>query len=207
MWDGFRFGMMLQFSVGPICLLVFRTAGSYGLWAGLLVAAAAAVVDAAYITLAGTGAAALLRSPAVRRAARIFGFLILVLFGAKSILSALGGSSLPEVRLLSETNPGSVFLQGLVATGSNPLTILFWSGVFASEAAKRERGDLFRFGFGCVLSTVCFLSAVAGAGCLARSFLPAAAVAGLNIAVGLLLILFGVKLLLDRSTPEESGQE
>jgi threonine/homoserine/homoserine lactone efflux protein len=207
MWDGFRFGMMLQFSVGPVCLLVFRTAGSHGLWAGLLVTVAAAVVDAAYIALAGTGAAALLCRAPVRRAARIFGFVILVMFGIKSILSGLGGSSLPEAQLLSETNPGSVFLQGLVATGSNPLTILFWSGVFASEAAKRERGDLFRFGLGCVLSTVCFLSAVAGAGCLARSFLPAAAVAVLNIAVGVLLILFGVKLLLDRSTPEKSLQE
>lgn len=207
MWDGFRFGMMLQFSVGPICLLVFRTAGSYGLWAGLVVAAAAAMVDAVYITLAGTGVSALLCRARVRRAARIFGFLILVLFGAKSILSAFGGSSLPEVQLLSETNPGSVFLQGLAATGSNPLTILFWSGVFASEAAKRQRGDLLRFGLGCVLSTVCFLSAVAGAGCLVCSFLPSAAVAGLNIAVGLLLILFGVKLLLDRSTPKKSMQE
>lgn len=205
MWDGFRFGMMLQFSVGPVCLLVFRTAGSYGLWAGLLVAAAAAVVDAAYLLLAGTGAATLLRRSSVRRAARVFGFLVLILFGVKTVLSAFGNSSLPETRLLSEATPESIFLQGLVATGSNPLTILFWSGVFASEAAKRERGELFRFGVGCVLSTVCFLSVVAGAGCLIRSFLPAACIAGLNIAVGILLVVFGVKLLLNRDTPVESG--
>ncbi len=204
MWDGFRFGMMLQFSVGPVCLLVFRTAGSHGLWAGLLVAAAAAIVDAAYLLLAGTGAAALLRRGTIRRAARIFGFLVLVLFGAKTVLSAFGSASLPETQLLSGTTSGSIFLQGLVVTGSNPLTILFWSGVFASEAAKREHGELFRFGVGCVLSTVCFLSAVAGTGCLIRSFLPAACIAGLNIAVGLLLVLFGVKLLLDRDTPVES---
>ncbi|MNH41521.1 LysE type translocator [compost metagenome] len=85
-------------------------------------------------------------------------------------------------------------------TASNPLTIIFWGGVFSAEAASKKlsRLQLFWFGMGCVLATVMFLSGIAVLGSMANTFLPEKAIQVLNAAVGLVLIAFGIKLLLRR---------
>lgn len=200
-YKGFRFGMLLQLSVGPVCLFVLQTAGTAGLPAALTVVLAVALVDAAYILLAGTGEAALLNRGGVQRVLRILGFTLLLLFGLNMALGAFGAALLPEIHLLSGAQPDSFFVQGILLTASNPLTILFWSGVFASQAADRlDRRQLLGFGLGCVLSTLVFLTGVAALGRALGSLLPAPVVAGLNAFVGLLIIAFGIKLLIKKST-------
>lgn len=198
---GFRFGMLLQLSVGPVCLFIFRSAGVAGFWAAIPAVLAVALVDAAYILLAGTGVAAALRRPGVTRGLRVSGSVLLALFGADMILGALGLGLLPSVRLFADARPQGLFAQALLLTASNPLTILFWSGVFAAQAAARPMGrrQLLGFGLGCVLSTIAFLTAVAALGTLLGSLLPPAVIAWLNALVGAALIVFGIRLLIKKS--------
>lgn len=198
---GFRFGMVLQLSVGPVCLFVFRAAGGAGFWPAALAVLAVALADAAYILLAGTGVAALLGRPGVARGLRVIGCALLALFGVDMILGALGLGLLPNLRLFADVRPRGLFAQALLLTASNPLTILFWSGVFAAQAAARLMGrrQLLGFGLGCILSTVVFLTAVAGLGTLAGTLLPPVVIAWLNGVVGVALIIFGIRLLLKKS--------
>jgi len=63
---GFRFGMLLQLAVGPVCVLVLRTAAESGFWGGLQIVLSVALVDALFIALAAAGAAALLGRAGVR---------------------------------------------------------------------------------------------------------------------------------------------
>jgi len=200
---GFRFGMLLQLSIGPMCLLVFNTAGTQGVWMGLLLVFAIALVDAVYIALAGIGVASFINRKRVRLAMKWFGCIVLVLFGVNAILSAFHDSLLPNVRLFSSAGESAdIFIQGIVLTASNPLTIIFWGGVFSAKASgmSMNRRQLLIFGLGCVLSTVVFLCAVSVLGSVVNTFLPQKAIMGLHVIVGCVLIGFGIRLLLKKDS-------
>lgn len=57
---GFRFGMILQLAVGPVCLFIFQTAVSSGALIAFLGVAGVSVVDAAFIIAAIFGLGAIL---------------------------------------------------------------------------------------------------------------------------------------------------
>lgn len=197
---GIKFGMILQLAVGPMCLLVFNTASSAGLRAGMSTVLAIAAVDAAYIALAALGVSAAIRRDSVRTAVSFVGAAVLITFGLDSILGAIGLRLLPAVRLLAGEAAGGHFAKGILLTASNPLTIIFWGGVFAAKAGEEGMAGsrLALFGAGCVASTLIFLSAVALASSFAGSFIPEAAMRVLNGAVGAVLIYFGIRLMIRR---------
>ncbi|HOO28343.1 MAG TPA: LysE family transporter [Lachnospiraceae bacterium] len=177
---GLKFGMLLQFSVGPVCLFVFNIAGENGFLGGLTAMAAA-----------------ILKNEKIQKIIKVFGFIILLIFGLNTIFGAFGRSLFSGPDLFSSIKTGNLFLQGILLTASNPLTILFWSGVFSTQAVayQMNKPQLFYYGLGCVFATILFLTAVSGAGCLAHSFLSEKLMMCLHIIVGSLLIVFGLKLL------------
>lgn len=204
-FKGLRFGMLLQLAIGPVCFLVFRASAGYGFLAGWQAALAATLVDAVFVALSGAGVAALLRGEKAKAAVRWVGCLVLVLFGVNIILSAFDIPLLPEIALFTASG-GNFFVQGLVLTAANPLTIVFWSGMFTAQTMQYHwnRRQLFFFAAGCVLSTVLSLSAVAALGSVLGGFLPPIVIRMMNIAVGAVLIGYGVKLLLQRDSGGEA---
>lgn len=192
--------MMLQLAVGPMCLLVFNNASSAGISAGMATVIAIAAVDAAYIALAALGISAAMRREPIRKAVSVIGAVVLIAFGLDSILGAMGMRLLPSLSLLSGEASGGFFVKGLLLTASNPLTIIFWGGVFATKASEDAMAGarLALFGAGCVASTLIFLSSVAVASSFAGSFLPVSAMKALNGAVGAALIYFGIRLFIRR---------
>lgn len=206
---GFKFGMLLQLAVGPMCLMVFNTSASGGFIMGFTLAAAIALIDALYISLSGLGVASIINKPGVKKVIKLFGFIVLVLFGINTILGAFNFSLLPSASFFTNIKGQSIFIQGLLLTASNPLTIIFWSGVFSSQVVENDYNfrQLFFFGLGSILSTISFMTAVAAAGSMVNTFLPELVIQVFNIAVGIVLIIFGFKLLLsDREKRKsESG--
>ncbi len=194
---GFRFGLLLQLAVGPVCMLVLSVAASQGFFAGLTAALAVTLVDLIYISLSCLGADVLLRKKKVKSALKYFGAAVLFIFGLSMILSAMNITLLPSLNLFGSFSGGGVFLRAMALTASNPLTIVFWSGVFSSQAADNNYSgkELRLFAVGCVLSTLVFLTAVALLGSFITDILGKNIVTALNIIVGAVIILFGVKLL------------
>ncbi len=86
----------------------------------------------------------------------------------------------------------ALFAKATVLTAASPLTILFWTGIFASRLEERRSGADGRFAAGCVFSTVVFLTAVAAVGSLLHRFLPTAFLPIVNATVGLLLAGIGI---------------
>jgi threonine/homoserine/homoserine lactone efflux protein len=180
--------------------MVFHTSASYGLLIGLSLVLAIAIVDSIYIALSGLGVSAIINNNRVKLVIKLFGCMVLVLFGANTIAGAFHITLLPSITLFSNISGKGIFAQGLLLTASNPLTIIFWSGVFSTQIIENNynKTQLFFFGLGCVLSTLCFLSLIAILGTVISGFLSQNIIDLLNICVGIILIYFGIRLLLKK---------
>ena len=196
--DGLKFGMLLQIAIGPICLMVFSTAQNAGFRHAMAFAAAAALVDAFYIVLAALGVSRLLEKENRKKAVRLIGGLVLIAFGLGIALSVFGIDILPGLRIQTDTS--SIFIQGLIMTLSNPLTIVFWGGVLTAKIADEglQKRELAVFSCGAVSATILFLTCVAALGTAFSTFLPNSVAAGLNLLVGLLIVFFGLRMLMRR---------
>lgn len=194
--NGIRFGILLQLAIGPMCLMTFNTAMTQSFGKGMVVVAAIAAVDILYMALAGMGVARFMKSAGVQRGIRLFGSVVLVLFGLNILLGALGFSLVPDVALFGKAQSSSLFLRCVFLTASNPLTIVFFSGIFSSQVAENQyqARELIVFGAGVMLATGIFLTGVAALGTVLSGFIPDAAGRGMNGAVGLFLIWFGLKM-------------
>ncbi len=131
--SGLLVGALAAANVGPIWLLCARTSARFGFLPGAGIGSGAAAIDLSYAVLGALGAAALLRADALRLALGLVGAGVLVWLGLRTLQAAfrirLGAESDVEV-----VRPQAAFRTGLVATASNPLTILTWGAVFSGAA-------------------------------------------------------------------------
>ena len=197
-FDGLKFGMLLQLAVGPMCLMVFNTAKNVNFIVAMSLVLAIALVDAFYILLAALGVNKLLDNKKTKTTFKIIGALVLILFGLNIILSVFDINIIPGLNLKpSSTN---IFVQGLILTLSNPIIIVFWGSVLTTKIIDDglKKNELIIFSLGLVSSTLFFLSFIAFLGTVLSSFIPVIVSRMLNIIVGLLIVIFGVKMLMKK---------
>lgn len=196
--EGLKFGMLLQFAVGPMCLMVFNTAQNSGFLVALSLVIAIALVDAFYILLASLGASKILGKESIRNTVKVIGSLVLMIFGINIILNVFGINIIPGLNL--KLNSSSAFIQGIILTLSNPITIIFWGSVLITKIIEEnfKKNELIIFSVGLVSATLLFLTIVAILGMVLSNFMPDMMINVLNIVVGILIIVFGVKLLIKK---------
>lgn len=134
--EGLKFGMLLQFAVGPMCLMVFNTAQNSGFLVALSLVIAIALVDAFYILLASLGASKILGKESIRNTVKVIGALVLMIFGMNIILNVFGINIIPGLNL--KLNSSSAFIQGIILTLSNPITIIFWGSVLTTKIIEEN---------------------------------------------------------------------
>ncbi len=193
---GFKFGMILQLAVGPICLFIFNLASNKGFLQAESAVLAVVTIDATYILLALLGIGTLIEKKQIKSGLTIFGSIIIAIFGLNTILEVLGWHVLPSLKI----NPALMnhsFLNGLILTAGNPLTILFWAGIFSTKvtAERLTKQEVYYFGLGAVLATLFFLTAISVVGSFTRYFLPVIVTKVLNLIVGFTLLYFSVRML------------
>jgi threonine/homoserine/homoserine lactone efflux protein len=194
--EGLGFGLILQISVGPVCIAVLHKGLTQGFWHAFSMVWGAALVDSFYISLSLVGISALLQFSPARSAVGLVGVLLLIYFGFRYL------SAPAEVSRAADAGESLLksFAFGVGLTLTNPLTILFWAGVLGvmmSTHTFHGDGGVLYFAAGCVAATVLFLTAVAFAGHLLERVLTARLALWLNRAVGLFLIGFALKLGMD----------
>ncbi len=196
LFKGFRFGMLLQLAVGPVALFIFQMAALSGVQAAYTGVMGAVLVDSIFIVAAIMGIGAIIEKRQAAFILKVFGALILIVFGLSTLLGIFGFSFIPSLNLAQSADTGTVFQRAVLITASSPLTILFWAGVFSAKVAeaKMVRHEIYIFGIGALLSTIFFLSVVVIFGNFSGRFLPDFAILLMNAIVGLLLIFFGVKM-------------
>lgn len=196
---GFCFGMILQLAIGPMCIFIFQTSISHGFLAGEMGVLGTAIVDSLEILLAIIGIGVILeKSKRAEMFLKIFGVSILLLYGCVSILRAFEISILPKFQIHSLDSSGNTLIQTIILALSDPLTIVFWSGIFSAKVAEEHlrKIDLRLFACGCVSATLFFLTLVSFAGSMTKQVIPSIVIRILNFLVGLLMFYFAYRQLL-----------
>ena len=133
---GLGIGALTAANVGPIWLLCLRTSARFGWKPGIAIGTGAALVDFAYAVLGALGAAALLQVSALRISLGLAGAVVLVVLGIRTLHAAyrirLGAEDECEV-----VSPRAALRTGIIATASNPITILTWGAVFSGAAVAQ----------------------------------------------------------------------
>jgi threonine/homoserine/homoserine lactone efflux protein len=200
--SGFKFGMMLQFAVGPVCLYILKISLSSSLTAALSGMVGVTLVDSLFVILAIFGIGNIItQSDKLSRYLCYVGGIILIVFGMLMLYSAFG--TYTERQVLIETSRltaqdvsnGHAFIKAALLTLSSPMTIIFWGGVFATKITNDflSQRQLYIFGLGAVSSTAFSLTLVA---LIARQMTFLFNVVGiviLNSVVGILLVGYGVR--------------
>ena len=137
---GFVLGGFVAAQVGPVSLMCVRTATRHGFWPAASIGLGAALVDLAYATLGVLGAAALVQIDAVRVGLAATGAAVLAYMGCRTLAAAWrmrhGGETEGET-----TTSGAALRTGLVATASNPLTIISWAAIFGAATTASLVAD------------------------------------------------------------------
>lgn len=198
--DGFKFGMLLQIAIGPVCFFIFQITLSHGIIPALSAAIGVTLIDSFYIILAILGIGKFMeKNPETVKILKYFGSLVLILFGLSMLISLLGNSS-PVNSSLAHFSKLRPFVSACLLTISNPLTIIFWTGVFASKTASDNMKfrELIFFGIGSIFSTLVFLSIISIVGHYTRMLINNQIIILLNIFIGTVLVFFGIKPFLRR---------
>lgn len=195
-FKGFKFGMLLQLAIGPVCIFIFREGCNRGFLSAEAGVLAVGLTDAFYVWLAIQGVAKLLEDKRTQKILTLLGAAIVGIFGLNIIGDAVGMTIIPNFNLFHGVKAENTFLSGLILTVSNPLTVLFWAGVFSAKIAEErmQRKDTYLFGLGAVAATPLFLTFIALTGTFTQHFLPVRIIRLLNFLVGLALFVFAIKM-------------
>lgn len=194
-FEGFKFGMLLQIAIGPVCLYIFSLGINETFYQAELGVLGVVFGDAFYITLAILGISSFIKKKKIQHRFNILGALILIIFGVELFLGYFGLSFLPKINISENFSSSSPFFKALLLTAANPMTIIFWIGVFSTkiDEANFTKVSTFLFALGALLATFFFLTLIIFLGSVTNNFLPKKILILLNSGVGLALIYFGIK--------------
>lgn len=191
--DGLFTGLILQVAIGPVFFYILSLAFTRSLPDAYAAICAAVLVDYLYITLAILGVGKALENQRIKTALGLAGAVILVVFGWLMVQDP-GNGGLGFQASPGTSNLFTSFLSTFLLTISSPLTIIFWTGVFASKALERgySRKDLVPFGIAAGLATLIFMGISITALSYLKYALPVTLIQVLNRIVGGVLILYGL---------------
>jgi threonine/homoserine/homoserine lactone efflux protein len=189
--NGLLTGLVIQLAIGPIFFFTINLAFQKTLLDGLMGALAATVVTYIYIGLSAFGVGKLFENERVKRIFGIFSSVVLVIFGGIFIRGVLGNVS--SEAIVNTKNLFSSFTSVFLLAISNPLSVVFFTGLFSTKGIEYNyaKNELYLFGLGTGLSTLIFMSCSVLIFSLLRGTIPAIVIQVLNIAVGILIIGYG----------------
>lgn len=187
-------GLSLAAPIGPVNAAQLDSGIKNGFLHSWLVGLGASVGDSVYMLLVFLGVVHLVELPFVQSFLWLFGFFVLVYTGIDS-LKGSGQISMSSSRSSHQSHTKS-FLGGFFIALFNPISIMFWLGIFGSILAKTVHS----YGVQQVILYVCaifigiaiwdFMMALLAS--TMRRYLTTGLLKGISILSGLSLIGFGV---------------
>jgi len=181
-------------AIGPVFFFILNISLQKTVLDGLFAVIAVTIVDYIFITLAVLGVGKLLEKPKIKLGLGITSSVVLVLFGIIMILTIKKNNFDNISNAYFESNYISSFISTFLLTISSPLTIIFWTGLFAARAIEKgyKTKQLIFFGIAAGLATFVFLGSSVTLLSTIRASIPIMFLTISNIAVGALLIFYGM---------------
>lgn len=191
----FFLGISLSAPIGPINAAQLNKGISKGFWHAYVIGLGAVVADIIYMLLVYFGVIHLLESPFIKTFLWLFGFFVLVYTGVESIKDAGKISDSPQL-INKGATLGKTFVSGFLISLLNPLSILFWLGIYGSVLAKAIHDfslhQLLLYSAMIVLGILLWDITMATASSIFRKFLTTKILKAISIVSGLSLIGFGI---------------
>jgi len=191
---GLTTGLALQLAIGPVFFFILNLLFQYSLSNALSAVAAVVIVDYIYITLAILGLGKLLDQQRIKKNLTLISGIVLTLFGIYIIFGSLKSTNVSVVAEANTYTLFNSFLSAFLLTISSPLTIVFWTSVFAAKSLELNlsKNEMYIFCLSAGLATLLFLTIVVLTFSIFKASIPAIVVTVANIFVGLLLIFYGI---------------
>ncbi|WP_054958282.1 LysE family transporter [Paenibacillus dakarensis] len=186
-------GLSLSAPIGPINAAQMDKGIKKGFWHSWLFGLGAVLADILYMVLVYMGVVHFLKTPFMQTFLWLFGAFVLTYTGIESLISA--GKVTISANKREEGLAASA-VSGFLMSISNPMTILFWLGIYGSVLAKTASeyaaGDLLIFSSAIILGVLIWDFTMAGMSSIFRKFFSQRAITALSVLSGLSLIGFGI---------------
>ncbi|MEH7381670.1 LysE family transporter [Bacillus sp. JJ1533] len=126
-------GLSLAAPIGPVNAAQLDRGIKFGFLHAWLVGVGAVLADGVYMLVVYLGLVSFINTPFIQTFLWLFGCFVLIYTGIESLLSA-GKINMQSSRNLEPAS--KAFLSGFIMSITNPLTILFWLGIYGSVLAK-----------------------------------------------------------------------
>lgn len=126
-------GLSLAAPIGPVNAAQMDKGIRSGFFQSWILGLGALTADIIYMLIVYMGVSRFLETPFMQTFLWLFGFFVLLYTGIETIMGA-GKLEMKQNRNAEST--GKSFLSGFLMSISNPLTILFWLGIYGSVLAK-----------------------------------------------------------------------
>ncbi|WP_234530300.1 LysE family transporter [Paenibacillus pseudetheri] len=187
-------GLSLSAPIGPINAAQLDKGIRKGFWHAWMVGLGAISADIIFMLLVYFGVIHLLESPFIKAFLWLFGFFVLVYTGIESIKNA-GVLSEPGMRS-SDSSLTKSYWSGLLMSLFNPLSILFWLGIYGSILAKAAMEypmqQLLIYSGAIVLGILLWDVSMAAASSMFRKVLTTGVLKSISVLSGLSLVGFGL---------------
>ncbi len=190
--NGLSTGILLQLAIGPVFFFIMGLTLERSMLDGLVAVLAVTIVDYFYIVLAILGIGKVLENEKIKKGFGILSSIVLIIFGGIIINNIVGSDISVDVGTASSNLLGS-FLSVFFLTITSPLTIVFFTSLFATKALEYNytKQDLVIFGLSTGLATFMFLGASVIFFSIIGGAIPIKVIRLLNIIVGILLVGYG----------------
>jgi L-lysine exporter family protein LysE/ArgO len=186
-------GLSLAAPIGPINAAQIDKGIKHGFMHSWLIGVGAVLADGVYMLIVYFGVVHFLETPFMKTFLWLFGCFVLIYTGIETLLSAnkvnIEGNRKEEPLIKS-------FLSGFFMSISNPLTILFWLGIYGSVLAKTaatyETSQLILYSSAIFIGLLIWDITMAGISSNFRKYLTSHLLVGISLMSGISLIGFGI---------------
>jgi L-lysine exporter family protein LysE/ArgO len=185
-------GLSLAAPIGPVNAAQLDKGIKHGFLSSWLVGVGAFVADGIYMVAVYIGVVNFLETSFMQTFLWLFGSFVLIYSGVESIVSA--GPQISRTNKIREPLYKS-FLSGFFISISNPLTILFWLGIYGSVLAKTaatsSQEQLILYSLAIFLGLLIWDVTMAGISSSFKKFFTDKIITAISVVSGLSLIGFG----------------
>ena len=186
-------GLSLSAPIGPINAAQLEKGIRNGFFHAWILGIGALIADIFYMILIYLGVIHFLEEDIIKLFLWCFGAFVLIYTGVESLRST------NEISIKRSQNNDSIiktFFSGFFMSLSNPLTILFWLGIFGSILAKAassyNKEQLLLYSIGIILGILLWDLTIASTSSIFRKILDTRLLSIITVISGISLIIYGI---------------